>query len=212
MNKKFKQSSILIWFLDEDLRKSAEYLTNIALGKTIDGCFATMSTALLYFIGNRNKKAYEYYFGRDKKEETMDRFFPAWPFRKSPQFRYYTSHPAKWVRMCKEHFDYVKAYFDALLDEYEYRFGRRHPLANFSDWVDADMTRKIPEAHIKAIALPWKSLKLKFRRKDIIEGYRLQYADVFLWGDPHAAYLNSNRDIPDFVMKMFNLETASMIS
>ena len=39
MNKNFKQLNVLIWFLGEDLRKSAEYLTNVVLGKTIDGYF-----------------------------------------------------------------------------------------------------------------------------------------------------------------------------
>lgn len=211
-NRKFKQSGVLVWFLDEDLAKSAEYLTNAALGKTLDGCFAVLVTSLLYFTGIRNKKAHAYYFSRDRRDETMDRFFPEWPFRKCPQFRYYTSRPAKWTRMCREHFDYMKSYFDALLLEYEYRNGRRHPLAGFSEWVDVCMRIRIPSGNVKNIVLPWKSVKLKFRRKDIIEGYRLQYADTFLWGDPLAAYANVNRDIPEFVVRMFHLDTVSMVT
>ena len=209
---KFKQSNVLVWFLDEDLTKSAEYLTNPALSKTIEGCFSVLVTAVLYFAGIRNKKAHQFYFSRDRKDETMDRFFPCWPFRKTPQFKYYTARTAKWTRMCREHFMYVKNYFDALLLEHEYRYGRRHNLSNFSEWIDNDMTVDIPEGRIKNVILPWKSLKLKFRRKNIIEGYRLQFADTFLWEDAANAYNDTNRDTPDFVIKAFHLDTASMIT
>ena len=209
---KYRQSGVLVWFLDNDLQKSAEYLTNAAFAKTIDGCFSVLVTAVLHFSGIRNKKMYEYAFSRDRRDETMHRLFPSWPFRKTPQLKYYTNRTAKWARMCREHFDYVKKYFDVLLDEYEYRFGRRHKLANFSEWVDEYMPQKVPYGNLKHVSLPWKSLKLKFRRKDVIEGYRLQYIDQFLWSDPIAAYGASDRDVPDFVVKYFHLDTASMIT
>jgi len=53
---------------------------------------------------------------------------------------------------------------------------------------------------------------MRFRRKDIIEGYRLQYMDVFLWQDPIGAYGSSDRDVPDFVVKKFGLDTAAMVT
>lgn len=208
---RFRQSGVLVWFLDQDLRKSAEYLTNDALARTIDGCFAVMCTALLYFAGVRNKKAYAYRFRREARDETMERFFPSWPFRRPPQLRHYSSRTAKWARMCGEHFRYVMSYFEALLDEHEYRTGRRHPLAAFAEWAGTCSAR-IPDAHIKKVYLPWKCLKLKYRRRDVIEGYRLQYADEFLWGDPLRAYAGVDRDVPEFVTRMFHLDTASMVS
>lgn len=128
-----------MWFLDNDLQKSAEYLTNAALAKTIDGCFSVLVTAVLHFSGIRSKNMHEYMFSRDRRDDTMCRLFPSWPFRKTPQLKYYTNRTARWTRACREHFDYVKKYFDVLLDEHEYRFGRRHKLANFSGWVDEDM-------------------------------------------------------------------------
>lgn len=209
---KYRQSGVLIWFLDEDLRKSAEYLTNAALCKTLEGCFSVAVTAMLHFAGVRSKKAYEYRFCRDRREETMERFFPGWPFRRLPQLKYYTNRTAKWARACREHFEYVMAYFDALEAEHELRFGRRHPLAGFSDWVCSGAAVSIPAGGVKNVVLPWKSLKLKFRRKDIVEGYRLQYMDVFLWGDPVAAYASSDRDVPEFVIRHFHLDTASFVS
>lgn len=211
---KYRQSNVQIWFLDEDLHKSAEYLTNLSLEKTLDGCFAALTSAVFYFIGVRNKKAYQFFFSSERKAETMDRFFPAWPFRKQPQFRYYTSRASKWTRACREHFDYVLGYMGVLLEEYEYRTGRRHPLAKFEEWATNDIPQsvRIPKAGLARVILPWKSLKLRFRRKDIIEGYRLQFMDTFLWEDQFKAYMSSNRDIPDFVVKHFHLDANSMIT
>lgn len=54
-------SAVQIWFLDENLTISAEWLTDAALDKTIDGCFAAMSCALLHFAGIRKRK-YMIYF------------------------------------------------------------------------------------------------------------------------------------------------------
>lgn len=100
-----------------------------------------------------------------------------------------------------------------MLVEYEYRTSRRHGMSGFFEWLTADAPEvKIPKGNLKKIILPWKSLKKEFRRKDIIEGYRLQYMDTFCWGDPMKAYLSSNRDVPEFVIKHFNLDTVGMIT
>jgi len=209
---KHRQSNVQIWFLDRDLAKSAEYLTDHALEKTLDGCFAALSCAALHFSGVRSKKAHAFLFSRERRADTMARLFPGWPFVKPPQLRYYTSRASRWARACRENFDYAKSYFDALLQEYEYRRGRRHRLAGFSDWVDSDMPAVIPAAGIAEVALPWKNLSLKYRRRDVIEGYRLQYAHVFLWGDPLEAYASSPREVPEFVVRMFGLEGSSMVT
>lgn len=213
MNQKYRPSAVTVWFLDEDLQKSAEYLTNFALMKSIDGCFSALVCTRMYFIGIRNKKAYEYYFGRDRKQETMDRFFPCWPFRNRPAFKTYTLKITKWTRQCREHYEYILSYLAILFTEYEFRNGRRHKLAHFMEWLETDAPAlNIPYAHLKQIFLPWKALKQKFRRKDILEGFRLQFMDTFCWGDPMKAYVSSSRDVPEFVIKYYHLDTAAMVT
>lgn len=76
--------------------------------------------------------------------------------------------------MCREHARYVLSYMSALLDEYQYRRSRQHPLNGFADWAEAvDLPSVLKASGQANIVLPWKSLKTRFRRKDIIEGYRL---------------------------------------
>lgn len=211
---KYKQCGVQVWFLDEDLSKSAEYLTNIALSKSIDGAVSSLVCAVMYFSGIRNKKMYDGMFGRERRSETMERFFPGWPFRTKPQFKFYTSRTSKWTRKCLEHFSCMKSYLSAMLAEYEYRNGRRHVMSKFLDWLDADLppSVKIPAGNIKSIVFPWKSLKKEFRRADVVEGYRLQFMDTFCWGDPMKAYLNVDRDVPEFVVRHFGLDTAGMVT
>ena len=46
------------------------------------------------------------------------------------------------------------------------------------------------------IILPWKSLPVKYRKKNIIEGYRAYYVhQVF---DPIGDYMGSSRNVPEF--------------
>lgn len=113
-----KTYPIQIWFLDDDLRKSAEYQTNKSLLKSIDGCFQALVAARLYFIGIRSKIFFKHYFSTEKVHETMDRFFPLWPLKRRPSFQNYSSKTSKWTRMCLEHYSYVKLYLRFLLDEY----------------------------------------------------------------------------------------------
>lgn len=210
---KFKPANVQIWFLDADLAKSAEYLCDAALDKTIEGCVAALTDVKLYAAGVRSKRAYQYYFSAENRQDTMDRVFPDWPFRKQPQMKYYTSRASKWTRMCREHAAYVLSYMSVLLDEYQYRRSKPHLSSRFADWAEAvNLPSVLPASGQANIVLPWKSLKMRFRRKDIIEGYRLQYMDTFLWQDPIGAYGSSDRDVPDFVIKKFGLDTASMVT
>lgn len=64
--------------------KSAEYLCDAALDKSMEGCVAALVDVKMYAAGIRNKRAYQYYFSSDNKADTMDRVFPDWPFRKQP--------------------------------------------------------------------------------------------------------------------------------
>lgn len=115
--------------------------------------------------------------------------------------------------MCREHAAYVLSYMSVLLDEYQYRRSKPHPSSRFADWAEAvNLPSVLPSSGQANIVLPWKSLKMRFRRKDIIEGYRLQYMDTFLWQDPIGVYGSSDRDVPDFVIKKFGLDTASMVT
>ena len=115
--------------------------------------------------------------------------------------------------MCREHSEYVLSYMEALLDEYQYRRSRPHSWSKFAEWArSVDLPSALPASGQSNVVLPWKSLKTRFRRRDIIEGYRLQYMDTFLWQDPIGAYGSSDRDVPDFVIKKFGLDTASMVT
>lgn len=202
-----------VWFLDRDLTRSAEYLTNDALDKSIDGAVAALVCARFYFMGIRNKKAYDYYFSRDRRQETMSGKFPSWPFRNPPSFKKYSQRVSKWTRRCGEHMEYMEDYLDRMLTEYEYRRRRRHRLAKFLDWLrDGAPELRVPKAGIAEVTLPWKCTRLKFRRKDIIEGFRLQYMDVYCWEDPMKEFLDTGRDVPEFVVSRYNLDTASMIT
>jgi hypothetical protein len=202
---KFRKFPIQIYFLDNDLSLSAKYQTNKSLVKCITGCMQALICTRFYFIGLRNKKFYKYYFDKERKEETMERFFPLWPLKQSPKFMQYTSKESKWTRKCKEHYDYVKQYLDILLEEYLYRFGKEHGLAKFSEWLNFDAPKlNIPIGNISKIILPWKVLDIKYRRKNIIEGYRLKFLSTI--EKPDIDFLKTKRDIPDFVLEHFKLD------
>lgn len=201
-----KTYPIQIWFLDDDLQRSAEFQTNKTLLKSIDGCFQALVCARLYFIGIRTKTFYKHYFSKENSLETKERFFPCWPLKKNPSFQAYTSKTSKWTRMCLEHYEYVRHYLRALLDEYQFRFNKDHGLSKFLDWLDFDApSLDIPRANLKAVSIPWKCLNPRWRRKTLVDGYRLQFVHSFEDDDPFKAYAGSCRDIPDFVSKHFKL-------
>jgi len=183
---------------------SAQYHTNKLLNKSINGCFQAICAAYFYFYGIRNKKFYKYYFDKEHKHTTMDRFFPCWPLKIWPKFQSFGTRQSKWTRKCKEHFDYVKNYMNILLDEYEYRTGKEHGLGKFLEWVDIDAPKiTIPEGKLKSITLEWKTLNPRFRRKDIIEGYKLQYKH-YLSNSGIDMQDFSKRDVPEWLMTKSN--------
>lgn len=202
-----KAYPIQIWFLDDNLEKSSQFQTNETLLKSIDGCFKALVCARLYFIGIRSKTFYKHYFSKDNLHETKERFFPRWPLKKNPTFQTYTSRVSKWTRMCKEHYDYIKEYLRALLDEYQIRFNKEHGLSKFIVWLDEDApSLNIPPANISSISIPWKCLNPRWRRKRLVDGYRQQLVHSFEDDDPFKAYAGSCRDIPDFVSQHFRLD------
>lgn len=212
MNPKKFQSGPQVWFIDEDPTKAAESMVDEALEKTITGAQAALVGARMYFAGARSKKLYSALFSRDRKDETMERHFPGWPYRSLPQFKFYDTRISKWCRKRKEHHDAVRAYLAAALDEWEFRRGRRHKAAMFLDWLDSDAPALPLPSVAGPVVFPWKALKLKYRRKDVVEGYRLQYVSAFCWPDPLTAYAGVDRDVPEFVLKVFNLDVRDRVS
>lgn len=205
-----KRSIIQIWFLDDDLVLSAKYHTNKALNKSIDGCFKALISAWMYFSGIRTSKFYKHFFSKANWPDTKDRLFPDWPMQKIPSFVQYNSKCSKWCRQCREHYEYILNYMQILLDEYQFRFKKQHAMQKFIDWsIVCPIAPNIPYAKIKSINLPWKDLKIKYRRKNIVDGYRLQFMNSFE-KDPFDEYNGSMRDIPKFVVDYFNLNIAGL--
>lgn len=195
-----KTYPIQIWFLDNDLQISAQCLTNKLLNKTINGCFQALCATYFYYYGIRSKKFYSYYFDKSRKALTMDRYFPCWPIKTQPKYQSYSTRQSKWCRKCKEHFEYIKTYMGILLEEYSYRTNKEHGLGKFLEWLEFDAPKiNIPIGNLKKIVLDWKVLNPKYRKTNIVEGFKLQY----------KAYLRTKgldmkdftkRDIPEWLM------------
>lgn len=201
---KYKAYPIQIWFLDDDLAKSAQMLSNKHLNKTIDGCYKALVSVYFYAYGIRSKKFYKHYFSKDLKRESLDSLFPCWPLKQLPSYAAYNTRTSKWCRKCKEHMDYVTAYMEALCSEYEYRTGKVHGLAKFLEWMLVDAPKiKVPIGNLKKIVLEWKVLAPKNRRKCILEGYRLQYKHV-LQNDGIKVSDFTKRDIPEWLLEKDN--------
>lgn len=200
-----RQFLVQIWFLDEDLSKSAQMLDNKRLNSSIDGIIKAVVDARLWCAGIRSAKFYMHYFGKDKIIETMDKLFPCWPLKRPPGFLKFDSKESKWTRMCKNHYDYVLRYLECLFTEYAYRFKREHESAQFTEWELVDAPKiSLKEAKLSKIVLPWKNINPKYRSKDIIESYRRQYKSII--GHPIEAYQDVPRDIPEWITKDYIAE------
>jgi hypothetical protein len=196
----------IILFLDEDLQKSAQFLTNRFLSLNIKNCCQVLVCSLLYNVGIRSKRFCDYYFCNDRKEESIRKFFPTWPLKKPPSFVSYNSQEAKWCRKCQNHFEVILNYFEFLLDEYGFRYGHDHELYDMLYFMkiapmDCSIRTGVRLVYVQnlKIVLPWKNLPIRFRKRDIIEGYRNYYCTQIV--DPMLDYENSKRDIPDFILK-----------
>lgn len=201
---KFKTYPVQIWFLDNDLELSAQYLNNKLLNKSINGCFQALVCTYFYYFGIRNRTIYKYYFDKLRKHETMDKYFPLWPLKIQPKHQAYGTRQSKWCRKCNEHFQFVRNYMKVLCAEYEYRTGKMHGMQKFIEWMEFDARQlAIPNANIKKITLEWKVLNPKWRRKDIIQGYRLQYK-ALLQNDGIDMKDFTKRDIPEWLVSKEN--------
>lgn len=206
---KHKKWPIYIWFLDEDLQKSAQCLTDKALLRSIDGCIGALVSTVFYFVGIRSKKFYDYFFGKEHVAETMDRFFQSWPWKKKPSFSAYGRKESKWCRACHENCDYCLSYLEALVEEASWRSCGDASGYEMLLWAkDKISSLDFPYANIKNVTLPWKCVDPKFRRVDIVQGYRLQFIDSFEDGDVFKAYGSCKRDIPVFALEHSNASQA----
>jgi hypothetical protein len=102
-------------------------------------------------------------------------------------------------------------YFEYLLNEYSYRFGKEHELYDMLDFLKMELFHitirfgyNIPYIENLKIILPWKSLPIKFRRKNIIDGYKQYYKHIII--DPLFEYSYSKRDIPEFLFEGNNID------
>ena len=205
---KHKKFPIHIWFLDADLQKSASFLTKKTLIKSIDGCIGSIISTYFYFIGIRSKKFYDYYFSKERENETLERFFPNWPLDKKPSFSAYGYKESKWCRQCHENYDYIISYLANLFLEYEYRNYHQHLNAKILDWLSFDMPQfDFPYVGIDNVVLPWKALDVKYRLPNILNGYRKKFIDSFEEDDPFKEYSGVPRDIPDFVLDAHDKST-----
>jgi hypothetical protein len=194
----------LIFFLDEDLHKSAQMLTNKYLETNIKNCCQVLVCSLLHMVGIRNKKACKYYFSKENKRESLQKFFPTWPLKESPKFVKYNSEESRWCRKCKNHYDVILNYLEELLNEYSFRFGHDHDLYEMLDFLKMEqyhisLRMGIHVVYVKnlKIVLPWKNLPLKFRKRDIIAGYKAYYKSILI--DPFFEYERSKRSIPEYI-------------
>lgn len=196
---------IHIWFLDQDLRTSAMFLTDKALLKSIDGCVGALLSAYFYMIGIRSKKFYDYFFSKENIQSTMDRFFPHWPLKKKPSFSAYGRKESKWCRSCLENYNCAKQYLGILLNELEFRESTKSDVESILNWIEIDMPRiELASIGLSIVVFPWKVVNPKFRRENVVDGYRLQFISTFEDNDPFKAYGPCKRDIPQFVLDYFN--------
>ena len=171
---KHRSWPIYIWFLDQDLRTSAMFLTDKALLKSIDGCVGALLSTYFYMIGIRSKKFYDYFFSKENIQSTMDRFFPNWPLKKRPSFSAYGRKESKWCRSCLENYNCTKKYLGMLIDELEFRESTKNDAEAVLSWIEIDMPPfDLASIGLSTVIFPWKAISPKFRRENVIDGYRL---------------------------------------
>lgn len=196
----------LIYFLDEDLQKSAQMLTNKYLDYNIKNCCQVLVCSLLYIVGIRNKRVCQYYFSKERKRDSLDKYFPTWPLKEPPKFVKYNSQESRWCRKCKNHYDVILNYLEELFNEYNFRYRKDHSLYDMLDFLKMEqyhinirMGIKVIYIEDLKIVLPWKNLPLKYRKHNIIEGYKEYYKSIII--DPFVEYSYSQRSIPEFLFK-----------
>jgi len=192
-------------FLDDDLKKSSQYLTQFHLEHMIRNSCQILMCCLYYILGFRSKNRFKYYFSKDRWDETRFKYIPNYPFKNIPKYTFYTSEESKWCRKCSNHYRYILKYLGFMLEEFAWRNGKEHELSEMHPFLhSAPMEIAVrfgivlPKLKDKTkMQLPWKNIPLKFRKKDIIAGYRAYYKDII--GNLLFAFIGTKRDVPEFL-------------
>ena len=191
----------LVWFLYEDLGKSAQSLTNEFLNKSIKNALQLIVCTHYYYKGIHTKKIFDYLFAKDRREQSIDNYFPGFNCKYSFKFALYKNRVAKWARACKENYSLLAAYLICMLEEWSYRFPRKpHKFCDVACYFldENNIVDKLPNANLKVVLPEWKSIPLKYRFKDIYLSYRKFYKSKIK--DPFKEYEKVSRDIPDFLI------------
>ena len=197
-------------FLSENPSEAARFSDNRILCENLKRTPQILICVLLYVVGIRSKKIHKFLFSKERKGETLRRYFRNWPLKESPQFTLYSSPEARWARQCKNHYDYLVEFLDANLEEFFFRYGTDHPSSILADFLRGALYEiaftnyiVLPEVKNLKLELPWKNLPLDCRRKNIVEGYRKWYKIGL--GDPILAYIGTKRDVPEFLLEKESL-------
>jgi hypothetical protein len=205
---KFKRYDPLVWFLYPDLELSAKSLSDKYLDKSIRNGVQILVCAYYYFGNIHNGRMFKLKFSKDEKENTISELFPNLDFKFKFKFSLYTSETAKWSRKCYEHFEFLEKYILYLLTEYHFRNPKRiHPMSDMYFYIVNDNIKsRFTKAHLKEVILNWKSISKKYRNRDIYLSYRNYYASKIESIDED--YKNFKRDIPEFIIEKFGLNSS----
>ena len=200
----------ILLFLDKDLQKSAQYLTSFHLEHGIRNSIQVLLCSVFYLVGLRNKTLFKHYVCKERWDETRFKYFPQYPLKSMPKFSYYNSQEARWCRKCYDHYRIVSDYLGFMLDEHVFRWGKEHMLWEMHDFLrilpmELSVRRGLllPKLSDKSkIQLPWKNLPVKYRKRDIVAGYREYYKSII--ASPLDAFVGTKRDVPDFLLDKMN--------
>jgi len=195
----------ILLFLDKDPEVSARYLTNYFLDRSIKYACQVLLCSTYYLLGFRNKTVFKYYFNKDRWDDTKFKYFPKYPLKTIPKFAFYNSEESRWCRKCSDHYRYVCKYLGYMLSEYEFRMNKEHKLVEMYPFLlkhqmELALSRGVRLVKLKdksKFQLPWKNLPRKYRKKDIIKGYRLYYSSLVF--SPVEAFIGTKREVPDFL-------------
>ena len=192
-------------FLSEDPSEAARFSNNALLLENLKQTRQVLVCVLLHIVGIRSKKIHKFLFSKERKDDTLRKYFKGWPSKSAPQFTLYNSPEAKWARMCKNRYDYLVSFLEANQDEFFYRFGKDCPAYEYLDFfkmavydIAFNNLVALPDIPNLRLELPWKNLPLDCRKKNVVEGYRKWYLKRL--GDPISEYVGTKRDVPEFVM------------
>lgn len=196
----------LLIFLDEDLRKSSQFLTNFHLEHGIRNAIQVLMCSAFYLVGIRNKTMFRHYVCKKRWDDTKFRNFPQYPLDSMPKFSYYNSQESRWCRKCSDHYRLISDYLGFMLDEHWFRYGHEHRLCEMHGFLRTFPMEtfvrhgySMPSLKDKSkLQLPWKNLPVMFRKKDIISGYRKYYRSII--ASPLDAFIGTKRDVPEFLL------------